>query len=135
MLRFRCITLVASVLFLLVHQLVPHHHDHFSVESHFCAEEQPEPWSRLVWGLSLDMGQDHLESFRTPEPENFDVRPSGAIGKLDSSPGWWAYDDFLGAHLWFAAESAGIDLKGRDRTAPLPHSASLASAGRAPPTA
>ncbi|MFZ9938675.1 MAG: hypothetical protein ACO3GN_00100 [Bacteroidia bacterium] len=64
---FRSIWLSASVLFLLVHQLVPHHHEHHTNATHFCAQEQSETWSKLVGGLSLDLGQHHLEWFHSPE--------------------------------------------------------------------
>lgn len=68
---FRSIWLTASVLFLVVHQLVPHDHEQHSKTEHFCAGEQTETWSKIVGGLSLDLGQHHLELFHTPQEVHF----------------------------------------------------------------
>lgn len=67
----RSFWLTAALLFLMVHQMVPHHHEQHSNADHFCAQETTEAWAKLVGGLSLDLGVHHLEWYHTPEAVHF----------------------------------------------------------------
>ena len=79
----RSVCLIASALFLMVHQLVPHQHEHHTSAAHFCTPEQVETWSRLVGGLSLDLGQHHLELFYTPKAVQFATPKNGIKAGID----------------------------------------------------
>jgi len=135
---FRSFWLITSALYLMVHQLVPHHHEHNTNEEHFCAVEQSETWSRLVGSLSIDLGQHHLESFRTPESVKFDGPTDGLTtgkdNKQDSERSAAALD-LLQRFLIHRDNLPSSSLRGKNPIFLPKKAVPSTSAGRAPPVA